>query len=256
MDTRSQAARYYDLNPNFPNDLPFYEQLLPGKKSRVLELGCGTGRVLISLSSLCEHIHGIDLSEAMVSICRNKLRARGIPDSTARVEVGDITAFALGTQFDLVIAPFRVLQNLERDDHVDGLFQCIRRHLAPHGTCVLNAFNPYADAETIRRTWVSDEEKIEWEVPFADGKLTCSSVRARIDRDRMILYPEMVYRLQETNLVKDEARMQLVMRCYYPDQLRSLIESRGFTIVNAWGGYHNEPYGKGPELVIQFRETP
>jgi len=253
MDTRSQAARYYDLNPKFPDDLPFYRQLLPGKDSRVLELGCGTGRVLLPLWTHCAYVHGIDLSEAMTSMCRGKLREQGIPDSRARVDVGDISSFDLNKRFDLIIAPFRVLQNLERDDQVSGLLACIRKHLAPHGTCVLNVFNPYADAETLRRTWVVEGEQIEWEVPFEGGRLVCSSVRARMDRERMILYPEMVYRVYASNVVKDEARMRFVMRCYYPDQLVSLLQSHGFTVTQTWGGYENEPYGKGPELVVQFK---
>jgi SAM-dependent methyltransferase len=254
MDARSGAAKFYDLNPNLPKDVPFYGELLPGRQSHVLELGCGTGRVLIPLSALCGYIHGVDVSQAMVSLCRNKLSALAIPSARAHVEVGDISGFSVGKRFDLVIAPFRVLQNLETDGQVHGLFRCIRTHLAQGGTCVLNVFNPFADADMLRRTWVSEEEKGEWEIPFGDGKLVCSSVHARMDREKMILYPEMVYRHRRQDVVKEEVRMSFVMRCYYPDQFRSLIEAHGFRILEEWGGYEGQPYGKGPELVIQFEE--
>ena len=43
MDIRTDAARYYDLDPDVPDDLPFYRNLVPSKDARVLELGCGTG---------------------------------------------------------------------------------------------------------------------------------------------------------------------------------------------------------------------
>jgi hypothetical protein len=42
------------------------------------------------------------------------------------------------------------------------------------------------------------------------------------------------------------------MRCYYPEQLLSLIADQGFLIVNRWGGYAGEPYGEGPELIVEF----
>src|SRR6266545_1014894 len=95
IDIRAQAAQYYDLNPHMPNDIPFYEALIPSPDAHILELGCGTGRVLLPLATSCGYIHGIDRSEAMVAICRSKLQAAHIPSTKARVEVGDTTHFAL-----------------------------------------------------------------------------------------------------------------------------------------------------------------
>ena len=58
LDIRQEAARYYDLNPEVPNDLPFYEEMIPADDARILELGCGTGRVLVSLVEKCGFILG------------------------------------------------------------------------------------------------------------------------------------------------------------------------------------------------------
>jgi len=43
------------------------------------------------------------------------------------------------------------------------------------------------------------------------------------------------------------------MRYYYPDEFVELIESHGFSIIGRWGGYSDEPYGEGGELVVAFR---
>jgi SAM-dependent methyltransferase len=251
-DSRSDSARYYDLNPNLPNDLPFYKRLISSKELRVLELGCGTGRILIPLSSECAYIHGIDRSESMIDICKHKLESLGISHGKAEVQVGNIAQFHLHQKFDLIIAPFRVLQNLEFDDDVVGLFESIKIHLAALGSCVLNAFRPYAEPETIRRDWVSKTEQVEWQVTYEDGKLVCSSMRTRIDKERLVVYPEMIYRKFKGSEVVDEARMSIAMRCYYPDELISLIQRAGFHIIRKWGGYQNQEYGSGPELVVQF----
>src|SRR5437867_2745352 len=164
-DTRAQAAKYYDLSPDTPADVPFYKGFIPSPKARVLELGCGTGRVLVSLAEECGYIHGLDLSEAMVAVCRRKLQAAGIAATKASVEVQDITNFVLDQRFDLLIAPYRVLQNLETDAAVTGLFRCIRQHLMPGGSCILNVFRPKGDPEALRREWCTGQEKLCWEVP-------------------------------------------------------------------------------------------
>ena len=90
-DTRAQAAKYYDLNPDIPADVPFYLGLIPSPEAQVLELGCGTGRVLVPLAEECGYIHGLDLSEAMVTECRRKLQIAGLAATKVQVEVQDIT---------------------------------------------------------------------------------------------------------------------------------------------------------------------
>src|SRR5437899_5371328 len=123
-DIRAGVAQYYDVNPEAPNDVPFYTALVPSPEASILELGCGTGRVLVPLAGRCGYIHGIDRSEAMLAVCRDKLRRAKIPVTKAQIALGDISDFALGRTFDLIIAPFRVLQNLETASEVHGFFRC------------------------------------------------------------------------------------------------------------------------------------
>ena len=132
-DIRAEAAKYYDVSPTIPDDIAFYQARLPASDAAVLELGCGTGRVLLPLAAWCGFIHGIDRSQAMLARCLQKVQAAAIPPSKASVELGDITDFALGQRFDLIIAPYRVFQLLETDAQVEGLFQCVRAHLATRG---------------------------------------------------------------------------------------------------------------------------
>ena len=252
VDIRTEAAKYYDSDPSFLNDIPFYQKLIPSPNISILELGCGTGRVTLSLVSYCQYIHGIDISPAMISICREKLVKAGIPRTKAQVIEGDISDFDLGQTFDLIIAPFRVLQNLETDQEVDGLFRCIHRHLTPNGTCILNVFRPYLEPEDLRKKWTTTEEELDWEVSIQGGKLACYDRRARIDADKLILYPELIYRRYEGEILAEERVLKIVMRCYYPNTFKKLILEHGYTILNHWGGYEGEVYGQGPELVIQF----
>lgn len=217
-DTRAQAAKYYDLNPDTPADIPFYRRRVPFPEARVLELGCGTGRVLVPLAEECGYSHGLDLSEAMIAECRRKLKAAGLALTKAQAEVRDITTFELNQKFDLIIAPFRVLQNLETEAAVTGLFRCIQRHLAPGGSCILNVFRPRSDQETLRREWCTEQETLEWEVIVEGGRITCHDRRSHMDPHKMILYPELIYRRYQGEALVDEATLKIAMRCYYPEE--------------------------------------
>ena len=117
-DSRARAAEYYDLQPHNPDDIEFYRERLPSADSRVLELGCGTGRVLVPLIESCRFIYGLDNSQAMLSICQRKIDRADFQPDKARAEFSDITNFDLGEKFDLITAPFRVLQNLDSDAQV------------------------------------------------------------------------------------------------------------------------------------------
>jgi SAM-dependent methyltransferase len=251
-DIGENAARYYDISPENPDDVGFYRQRIPSPQARVLELGCGTGRVLIPLAEKCSRILGIDVSEAMLALCRRKLAEAGLLSPSAEVRQGDVTGIELGETFDLIIAPFRVFQTLESDREVSGYFTTVRDHLSSGGTAILTVSRPSLDADRIRREWVRDHEKFRWEVPFEGGRVTLHDRRPSMDPERLVLYPELVYRRYEEEKLVDEAVLKITMRCYYPDELPSLIANQGFAIVNRWGGYAGEPYGKGPELIVEF----
>ena len=251
-DYRADAARYYGLGPSAPNDLPFYLAAIPSPQARILELGCGTGRVLVPLASSCAFIQGIDHSEPMLARCRKGMRQAGLAADQARVAVADISTLDLAQRFDLIIAPFRVMQNLETAAQVDGFFATIRRHLAPDGSCILNVFRPYRDRETLLQEWSRQEEVFEWEVPIEGDRLTCHCWRRRVCADPLVIYPDLIYRRYRGDEQIDEAVLRICMRCYYADEFLALISGQGFHIIDTWGGYAGELYGEGPELVVQF----
>ena len=90
-DMRAKAAQYDEVNPTIPDDLAFYQARLPSADVAVLELGCGTGRVLLTLAAWCGFIQGIDRPPAMRARCLQKVQAAAIPPT--RAQVGPAGAF-------------------------------------------------------------------------------------------------------------------------------------------------------------------
>jgi len=253
VDFREGVAKYYDCDPRQFSDVEFYRSLLPSADATILELGCGTGRVLVPLMDHCSYIHGIDISKAMLAVCREKLKALSVSRDRATVQRGNITDLNLGRKFDLVTAPFRVFQNLETDEEVDGFFRTVRAHLAPEGTCIITAFRPSLSKEAMT-SQCGEDENLEWEAPIEGGRVACYDKRPRIDPERQVAYPELIYRRYRGDALEDEAILYLMMRYYYPDEFEEMVKNQGFEIVGRWGGYKDEPYGEGPELMLQFRK--
>jgi ubiquinone/menaquinone biosynthesis C-methylase UbiE len=115
-ESRSYNAEYYDLMTQQDADTRFYLGLV-SRNVRVLELGCGTGRVSLPLAERAKKVTAVDLSKPMLERARSKDEA-----GLVTFVLGDIVTLDLGEKFDLIIAPFRVMQALESDEQVDGFF--------------------------------------------------------------------------------------------------------------------------------------
>ncbi len=238
---------YYDAFNDQTADIAFYRGFVDDRTS-VLELGCGSGRVTTQLYPSVESITGVDLSSTMLQRARDKL-----PHAPDVFVHRDITQVVLDRQFDLIIAPFRVLQALEHTHQVSGLFSVIQAHLAPDGMAILNVFQPNHSREKMATDWPQPSESEPTEHVLSDGsRVVCTDVRRRINADRQVLYPELIYRRYRDGALIDEHIHPICMRYYYPQEFLALIEGHGFRVTQTWGGYSGEAYGKGSELVVAF----
>src|SRR3954453_1304168 len=94
-------ARLYDLFP-FAAALPLYQELAHAQGGPVLELACGSGRVLVPLAQAGAQITGLDASPPMLAIASEKLAAAGAEVAArARLVVSELRPFDLGAKFDL-----------------------------------------------------------------------------------------------------------------------------------------------------------
>ena len=256
MDLRRDVSRFYDWSPTVGKDVGFYRSILATQRGRrLLELGCGTGRVLIALLPDCEAVTGVDSSEGMLTVLREKLADLDAGADRVTVVEADICSVDLGSRFDLIIAPGRVFQNLETDDQVDGVFAVIRRHLSPGGSCVLTAYNPNRDRNGIISVWSAADPDVETqsrEVPYRHGTLRHSYRQVRFTESPLVLYSELISSYREGEREVDSARFISPMRVYFPEEFLQTVIRHGFRVVDQWGGYAGEAYGDGPELVVQF----
>src|SRR5438093_1987617 len=135
------AALYDALFAEFDFDRGFYLALARAARGPVLEVTCGTGRVLIPILETGVDIEGIDLSTPMLERLIAKARARGLEP---RVHRADMRSFSLPRRYALVIIPFNgFVHCLSTADQLTCLATC-RAHLEPGGRLAFNTFFPAA----------------------------------------------------------------------------------------------------------------
>jgi SAM-dependent methyltransferase len=111
-------------------DVAFFVDAAREAGSPVLEVGCGTGRVLIPTARAGIEIVGLDASAAMLAVCRSHLRDEPAPvQSRVQLVQADMRTFDLHRAFTLVTIPFRPFQHLVTVEDQLSCLGSIRRHL-------------------------------------------------------------------------------------------------------------------------------
>src|SRR5512133_1688402 len=202
----NEAERYertawlYDLDDRevVKDDVPFYLDWAARTGGSVLELACGTGRVTIPLAEAGHEVWGIDLSAAMLTRLREKLARfpEGVRDRV-QARLGDMSSFDLERVFPLIIIPFRSFQLLTRDEQLRGCLASVRRHLAPGGRFILDVFRPYGLLDS---SWIHGAE-LQWEAVGQETghKVRRTDIRPRLDLERQIIYPGLVYYVERAD---------------------------------------------------------
>ena len=118
-------------------DVPFWRGVATRAGGRVLELGCGTGRVSLPLADAGVDLTGIDRSAAMLArAAARRPHARG-PHSTMRTPRwirGDIRTLPFRpASFAAVIAPYGILQSLVRPRDLADTLASVARVVVPGG---------------------------------------------------------------------------------------------------------------------------
>jgi len=140
------SAKYYDgANAVKADlvDLPFYVDLAKKFGGPVLEIGCGTGRVLLPIARQGIAIHGVDNSLPMLGVLKTHLRQESREvRRNVHLHRGDMRQFRLQKKYPLVIMPFRPLKHLRTvDDQVRALASAAF-HLKKDGIFAFDVFFP------------------------------------------------------------------------------------------------------------------
>jgi len=251
------AASSYDAIPDFGllydsvplyaarQDIGFYVEEAKPARGPVLELGSGTGRILLPIARAGATIVGLDSSTNMLERCRQKLAAESAAvRGRVTLQERDIHDFDLGERFSLIIAPFRVVQHLTTVDDQLRFLAAVARHLAPNGRFAFDVFNPYF-AKLVEADGVEREDTPAQRL--SDGRTLRRAYRiARVRWVDQVSESELIYYVDGKRYVQ-----AFEMRWYLAAELQHLLARSGFRVRAMYGDFARGPVVDGcPELVV------
>jgi SAM-dependent methyltransferase len=227
------------------DDIPFYVEEAKQAKPPVLELACGTGRVLIPVAKAGVQVYGLDSSPAMLNVCRRKV-AELSADVQGRITLAqaDMCDFSFDERFGLIYCPFRAFLHLMTTENQITALRNIHGHLREGGRFALNFFSPDARfvAEGAGRGRGAAKIRQEFAHPRSGNRVI---VWATLGHDP-------VNQLIDTYIIHDEVDTQgrLLERSYKPMRLRwiyryefeHLLYRCGFEVEALYGDFDRSPF--------------
>ncbi len=255
----SQVAEYYDhVVPNRERkDVQFFLEAARAAHGPVLEIGCGTGRLLIPIARAGCEITGLDLSPDMLAACREKLAAEPAEvQQRAQLVEGDMRRFELTRKFRLATIPFRGFLHLQTAEDQLAALQCIHGHLEPGGKLILDVFDPYLPILVEEKYLSEFNEEPEFTMPDGRRVVRRSRIAARF-LDRQLMDCELIYSITHpdgrTERLVDSFRFRYIFRY----EAEHLLSRAGFAFEAVYGDYDKSPHGaKVPgELICVARKA-
>lgn len=239
---------YHAHHSRHQQDLPFWNSLAREFGSPVLELGCGTGRVLMPLAQTGCEVVGVDNDPAMLAVLQEYLDPALLP--RVRFVQADFTQMELAERFPLIILPCNTLSTLAAKERA-ALMHRVAAHLQAGGLFVASLPNP----ALLKQLPAYGEPELEEVFPHPlDGK----PVHVFSSWNRTVQGVTITWEYAHENpdgttrLVRREVHHWRASLQSYLDELRSA----GLESISLYGDFNRTPYHKtSDELILLARQA-
>ncbi len=241
-------ARFYDADyRHYTDDIDAIFDLAAECGEPILELGCGTGRVLLPMATAGHIITGIDISSALLELARQKVRIAHCESQTSLVKA-DLRTFDLPQKnFTFAFCTSNTLMHLTTQADQLAVLRNAHRHLQPNGLLLLDLFNP----DLPRSLAINGLQELadQWEDETRGTQICKWCVRTM----------DWAEQIQETLFIYEEFFPDGTVRrtpCPFPlrflwrSEAELLLEKAGFAVTEIWGDFDGNPYEMSSEHLI------
>jgi ubiquinone/menaquinone biosynthesis C-methylase UbiE len=230
-------------------DVEFWRRLASVQDGVVLELGCGTGRLAVPVARTGVRLVGIDRSAPMLARARSRLKRAGLAERTLLVR-GDIRNLPFRTRrgFQLVMAPYGMLQSLTREADLQATLASVKRILRPGGMLGVDLVPDLPRwSEYSRRVSLQGRKGRHTRLTLIES--------VRQDRRRGLTHFEQEY-VERRSGIRRVHRFALTFRTLSVPQMARRLERAGLRIDAVLGDYEGGPWDDRADVWIILARRP
>jgi len=246
-------AELYDFTPDYDKrpDVDFFLSFSSSTSGKTLELGCGTGRILIPTAVAGCLITGLDISEYMLAKCREKLGNQ--PEEVQkRVQLisGNMVNFKLKETYSLITTPFRPFQHLLSVDDQLACLQCSNRHLLKGGKLILDLFQ--TDPKRINNPEYMEETEDFPNVELPDGRKFRRTHRvSAFHQPEQYNDVELIFYVTHKDGKIERLVQAFPFRYFFRYEVEHLLSRCGFKVLELYRDYDKSPISNdSPEMIF------
>lgn len=240
---RKLLSEYYELA--FPDieeqELTFWLENTSKVKGNVLELGCGTGRVLIPLLQKDINIIGIDSSEEMLCICKEKCAKLNMEVKLFKQSMEELN---LPYKFEFIFIPDGTIGFAVSDDELKQVLLNIYSHLIPGGSLMFDIQPPWGkNLKEKHGVWKGDWKIAEDKSIYSKRIITQFNRKTNLREGLLV-----IEKFKDGNLITTEENFGIT-RYFRVDEIIIFLRETGFTDIETCNWLTNEPVSGTPSLV-------
>ncbi|HRI55927.1 MAG: methyltransferase domain-containing protein [Anaerolinea sp.] len=247
MSDFDRFARFYDLDYEpFQEDVALYLGLAERTGGPLLELGCGTGRLLLPLARAGFDITGVDMSPRMLEVAQAKVDEAGLGEQITLVQA-DMREVQLPQQYRLAfIAINSFMHLLTLEDQLAAL-RAWRRLLSPGGLLVIDVDNPDP------RHLLEADGRLDMQGSWFDpdtGATVLKQMSRTLDAARQLQQVLFIY-----DEIFPDGQMRRTLapfpaRTLHRFEGELLLDKAGFVLEQVYGSYDLDPFDSASERMI------
>lgn len=243
-------ARFYDIENNDKiDDIELYLELAEEYGSPIMDIGSGSGRVMIPLARQGYEVHGIDNEQAMLDKAEEYRSSSPDLEKNMHLHLGDVRTHSLDTQFKLMLVPYNGMMHFHTQEDQLTVLKQIRKWTHPEGLLVLdlpNAGEVFAtqdsDAVMLERTFLDPET----------GHMIMQHSHSILDRVEQLLKVTWIYDEITADGSVHRTVAPLILYYYFYSEISLLLKLSGFEVESVYGDTDLNPYEDGCERMVIF----
>jgi SAM-dependent methyltransferase len=226
-------------------DRGFYLDLIRERGEPVLDIGCGTGRLLLDFLALGIDIDGVDNSPEMLALCRRKAERLGL---SPNIRLQPMEELDLPRRYQMILVPSSSFQLLLEPADAREAIRRFHDHLEPGGTLVM----PFIVMEQAR------DERWSAEATLEDGSTVRRTAHDVFDPATGLESTDDVYEvLRDDVVIRSERHLRdPATRAWSEDEVAALYEEAGFADLEWCANFTREPHESTDEVFTVVARRP